>query len=72
MVTENGLLPPLCTIEGLGESVAQNIVDERMNGLFNTIEEFRERTKANKNVIDLLKKNNVLRGIPETNQLTFI
>lgn len=72
LVTENGLLPPLCTIEGLGESVAQNIVDERMNGLFNTIEEFRERTKANKNVIDLLKKNNVLRGIPETNQLTFI
>ena len=72
LITENGLLPPLCTIEGLGESVAQNIVDERANGLFNTIEEFRERTKANKNVIDLLKKNNVLRGIPETNQLTFI
>ena len=32
IVTEKGLLPPLCTIEGLGESVAQNIVEERKNG----------------------------------------
>lgn len=72
IVTDDGLLPPLCTIEGLGESVAKNIVDERKNGPFNTIEEFRERTKANKNVIDLLKQNNVLQGIPETNQMSFI
>ncbi len=72
IVTEKGLLPPLCTIEGLGESVAQNIVEERKNGLFDTIEDFKERTKANKNVIDLLKQNNILRGIPETNQMSFI
>ena len=72
IVTDNGLLPPLCTIEGLGESVSQNIIDERKNGLFDTIEDFKERTKANKNVIDLLKKNNILRGIPDTNQMSFI
>ena len=72
IVTEKGLWPPLYAIEGLGKSVAQNIVEERKNGLFNTIEDFKERTKANKNVIDLLKQNNILRGIPETNQMSFI
>lgn len=72
IVTDDGLLPPLCTIEGLGESVAANIFEERQNGLFNTIEEFRQRTKANKTVIDLLKQYKVLDGIPKTDQLSFI
>ena len=72
IVTDDGLLPPLCSIEGLGESVANNIVEQRQFGPFDTIEEFRERTKANKNVIDLLKKCGVLDGMPETDQLSFL
>lgn len=69
-VTEDGLMPPLCSIQGLGSSVAQNIVDSRKDGEFFTIEEFRERTKTNKTVIELLKRNNIFKGIPETNQLS--
>jgi len=69
-VTEEGLMPPLCSIQGLGSSVAQNIVDARVEGEFFTIEEFRERTKTNKTVIELLKRNNVFGGIPETDQIS--
>jgi len=69
-VTEHGLMPPLCTIQGLGMSVAQNIVNARGEGEFFTIEEFQERTKANKSVLELLRKNNVFGGIPETAQMT--
>ncbi|WP_250227237.1 PolC-type DNA polymerase III [Anaeropeptidivorans aminofermentans] len=69
-VFEDGIMPPLCSIQGLGETVAQNIIEARKDGEFLSIEEFRERTKATKTVIELLKKNNLLEGIPETNQLS--
>jgi len=73
-VTPDGLLPPLCSIQGLGENVAANIVAARsQNGApreFITIEDFRERTKINKTVIELLRKNHILDGLPETNQLS--
>ena len=70
IVTENGLMPPLCSIQGLGETVAQNIVETREDGEFITIDDFRQRTKTTKTVIELLKKNGVLAGLPETNQLS--
>ncbi len=69
-VTDKGLLPPLCAIAGLGASVAAKIVEEREKGEFETIDDFSRRTKANKNVIELLKKHNILNGLPETDQLT--
>ncbi|MCL2351334.1 MAG: PolC-type DNA polymerase III [Firmicutes bacterium] len=74
IVTPDGLLPPLCSIQGLGDNVAQNIVSAREDGggirEFFTIEDFRERTKINKTVIELLRKNRILDGLPETNQLS--
>jgi len=69
-VTESGLLPPLCTIQGLGASAAQNIVEARKDGAFISVEDFQERTKTNKPVTDLLVQHRVLAGIPETNQIS--
>ena len=37
---------------------------------FHTIEELKERTSLGRSLIDLLKENGVLNGIPETNQLS--
>jgi len=70
LVTDDGLMPPLCAVAGLGETVAQNIVDARQDGEFFTVDDFRERTKATKTVIELLKRTGVLEGLPETNQLS--
>ncbi|WP_317367710.1 PolC-type DNA polymerase III [uncultured Tyzzerella sp.] len=69
-VTEEGLLPPLFCVQGLGELATQNIVDARENGEFDTIENLVERTKISKTVVEILKQNGVLQGIPDTNQLT--
>lgn len=69
-VTEDGLLPPLFCVQGLGEFATQNIVDERENGEFDTIENLVDRTKISKTVVEILKQNGVLNGIPDTNQLT--
>ncbi len=69
-VVEDMLLPPLCCVQGLGEQATQNIIEERKNGLFDTIESLVERTKISKTVVEILKQNGVLDGIPDTNQLT--
>jgi DNA polymerase-3 subunit alpha (Gram-positive type) len=69
LVTPEGLMPPLCAVQGLGMSVAVNIIEARDNGAFFTIDEFRERTKTNKSVIEILKQNHILDGIPETSQV---
>ena len=69
-VTPEGLMPPLCAVQGLGASVAQNIVNARADGEFISIEDFKERTKTNKTVIALLKHHDVLAGLPESSQLT--
>ncbi len=69
-VLPDGLLPPLCTVQGLGENAALSIIEARKDGEFETIEEFRNRTDVSKTVTMLLKQNGVLDGIPETNQLT--
>ena len=69
-VVEDKLLPPLCCVQGLGEQATQNIIDERENGAFDTIENLVERTKISKTVVEILKQNGVLDGIPDTNQLT--
>jgi len=70
LLTEDGLMPPLCAVAGLGETVADTIVEARADGEFFSIEDLKARTRVNKNVVQLLKDNGVLDGIPETEQLT--
>ncbi len=70
IVTKEGLMPPLCTLQGLGASVAQKIIEERKKGKFETIDDLIRRTKANKNVIELLKNNKIIDDMPENDQLT--
>ena len=55
----------------MGDTAAQGIVEGRENGgEFKTIEEFKQRTSVGKTLVELLKENGVLKGIPETNQLS--
>ncbi|MCD8036472.1 MAG: PolC-type DNA polymerase III [Clostridiales bacterium] len=71
-VTEDGLLiPPFNSLQGLGVTAAQSIVDGRdSGGEFKTIEEFKSRTSAGASIIDMLKENGVLKGIPESDQIS--
>jgi len=71
LVTPDGILPPLNSLQGLGDTVAYNILRARDEGEFLSLEQFRERTKASKTIVALMKENNMLPGIPETSQLSF-
>ena len=70
-VMPEGILPPFNSLQGLGDTVAQNILKARDEGEFLSLEQFRNRTKASKTTVELMKENNMLAGIPETSQLSF-
>jgi DNA polymerase-3 subunit alpha (Gram-positive type) len=69
-VLGDAILPPLCSVQGLGENAALNIASAREDGEFISIQDFRDRTHISKTVIEILKENQILKGIPETNQLS--
>lgn len=72
LMEDGKLMPPLCAVPGLGSAVADLIVQARKEGEFFSIEDLKARTKVNKNVVQLLKDNGVLDGMPETEQMTFL
>ncbi len=67
---EDVLLPPLCTIDGLGLTAAESIVEARKDGEFATLEDMSARTSLGKKLIQLLKDTGVVDGIRDTDQLT--
>ncbi len=70
IIQEDGILPPFNSLQGLGDIAAKNIVEKRKQGEFLSIEQFRNETKVSHTIIDLMKKNDILKGIPDTSQLT--
>ncbi|MBT1279934.1 PolC-type DNA polymerase III [Thermoanaerobacter sp. CM-CNRG TB177] len=70
LITEEGLLPPLNSLEGVGIQAAKTIAQERENGKFLSVEDFRNRTKVSKTVIEILKQHGCLNDLPESNQLS--
>ena len=69
-VTDNGLLPPLCTIQGLGENAALSIVKAREEKPFENVEDFRKRTGLGKTLIELLREAHMFDGMEESSQLS--
>ncbi len=70
LVTEEGLLPPLAALQGVGVNAAANIVQARSDGVFKSIQDLRQRAKITKTVIAVLRCHGALEGMSETNQLT--
>ena len=64
------IYPPFSSIEGLGDTVAKNIVAERQKGKFISIEDVQKRAKISQTLIDKMKEMGILEGLPDSNQLT--
>ncbi|MGM0602843.1 MAG: PolC-type DNA polymerase III [Bacillota bacterium] len=67
---DNRLLPPLISLQGLGRSAAESIVEERSKSDFTSIEDLSNRTSVTKTVIEKLKEHGSLDDLPEKNQLS--
>jgi DNA polymerase-3 subunit alpha (Gram-positive type) len=70
IVEETSLIPPFSAMQGIGESAAKNIAAAKESGDFLSIEDFQNRSKASKTVIELLASMGCFRGLPESNQLS--
>ena len=69
-IIDGKLMPSLSTIEGLGDKAAEAIEDAAKKGKFLSKDDFRQRTKVSKTVIDLMSDLGLLQDLPESNQLS--
>ena len=58
-------------LSGLGENAALNIIDARNEEEFFSIEDLQIRAKLSGSVIEILRKNGVLDGLSDTDQISF-
>ncbi len=65
-----GIRLPFSSLSGLGENAAQNIIDARNEEDFFSVEDLQIRAKLSGSVIDILRKNGVLDGLSDTDQIS--
>ena len=66
-----GIRLPFSSLAGLGENAAQNIIDARNVEDFFSVEDLQIRAKLSGTVIEILRKNGVLDGLSDTDQMSF-
>ena len=66
----NGLLPPFTSIDGLGASVGDSVIEARHQNSFLSKEDVMKRTKLTNTQIDFLTKLGVFENMSEENQLS--
>lgn len=64
------LISPFRTLDGLGDSVANQIIEARNEKPFYCIEDFQTRGHVNQTTLEKLKSLGVLDGMPESAQLS--
>ena len=67
---ETSIYPPFASIDGLGDTVANNIVNERQKQNFLSIEDLQNRCKISTTLIDKMKSMKILDGMDESSQLS--
>ena len=69
-IVDGKLLPPFTSIEGMGENAAEGVEAGAKGGKYLSRDDFRERTKASKTVVETMARLGILEGLPESNQLS--
>lgn len=69
-IVDGKLMPSLNSIDGLGEKAADAIVEAAKDGPFLSKDDFRQRTKVSKTIIDLMDSLHLLGELPESNQIS--
>ena len=67
---ETSIYPPFSSIDGLGDTVAKAIVEERNKRPFTSIEDLQKRAKISQTLLDKMRKMGILNGLDESDQLT--
>ena len=69
-IIDGKIMPPLDSIEGLGDKAADMVVEAVKDGKFLSKDDFRQRTKVSKTVIELMSDLKLFGELPEANQIS--
>ncbi len=69
-IVDGKLMPALDSIEGLGDKAADAVVLAARDGAFLSRDDFRQRTKVSKTVIDFMADLGIFGDLPESNQIS--
>ena len=64
------LIPPFRALEGLGDTVAKTIVEERLKKEFLSIDDLQKRGKVSSTLIERMKLMGILKNLPESSQIS--
>ena len=67
---DKSIYPPFSAMEGLGDTVAKAIVEERNKRPFTSIEDLQKRAKISQTLIDKMKRMKILDHLDESDQLS--
>ena len=70
LIVNGKLMPPLSSIDGMGEKAAEAVAEASKDGTYLSLDDFRQRTKASKTVIDTMVELGILADLPASNQLS--
>lgn len=69
-IIDGKIMPRLDCIDGLGDKAADAVADAVKDGRFLSLDDFQERTKASRTVINHMVELGILSNLPESNQLS--
>ena len=69
-VFDGKIMPAISSVGGLGGTQAEAVEKEAKKGRFLSKDDFRERTKVSKTIVDLLDELGILKDLPESNQIS--
>ena len=69
-IVDGKLLPPFTSIEGMGDKAAEQVEAAEADGAYLSLDDFRQRTKASKTVIDFMADLGLFGSLPQSNQLS--
>ena len=69
-IVDGKLMPPLSSIDGMGDKAAEAVEAASEQGPYLSRDDFRQRTRVSKTVIDLMNDLGLFGDLPESNQLS--
>ena len=69
-IIDGKLLPPFSSIDGMGDTAAESLAIAASQQEFLSIDDIKERGKVSQTICDTMKRLGLLKGLPESNQLS--